>query len=192
MWDMKPIGRRRKIRGEFRADAHIAWRRVYLASICRIWLGIMHRATLVRSMHHSVNNAHAAGVYVGLTGPRSREKIGGRGAGPDRSSRAGDRCSALLRPTAARRSFLTCRCPFITKEGAGGPSAARIHRRVGSAAIRDPLFVLRDPNGPNFGMPEELGLDADVSASRTERRRRALITSLAAPSAHPGRRPIAP
>src|SRR2546423_1001070 len=41
----------------------------------------MHRCTLIRSAHHSVNNAHAAAVYCGLTG-HDRGEIGG-GAKPD-------------------------------------------------------------------------------------------------------------
>src|SRR3954453_247179 len=43
---------------------------------------LLHRCTLVRSMHHSVNNAHAAAVYTSLTGPDRGDAKVAIGAGP--------------------------------------------------------------------------------------------------------------
>jgi hypothetical protein len=176
MWDMKPMAPA-EIRGEFR-PMPTSLGGVYLSEHLPHLARHMHRATLVRSMHHSVNNAHAAGVYVGLTG-HDRGEIGG-GARPTDHPALGS-VLGLLRPTAPGVVPYVS-LPFITKEGAGGPPQPGF---TGGwlGRNRDPLFVLRDPNSPNFGMPE-LGLDADVSASRLSERR-ALITSLAAPSAIP-------
>ena len=66
MWDMKPDAPA-EIRGEFRPiattvpDIHLS---EHLPRLARQ----IHRCTIVRSVHHSVNNAHAAGVYTALTG----------------------------------------------------------------------------------------------------------------------------
>src|ERR1700722_762135 len=66
MWDMKPTAPE-AIRGEFRPIAtSLAGYQMseHLPRLARH----AHRATIVRSMHHSVNNAHAAAVYTSLTG----------------------------------------------------------------------------------------------------------------------------
>jgi hypothetical protein len=172
MWDMKPLAPV-EIRGEFRPLAtslvgvHVS---EHLPRLSRH----MHKVTLVRSMHHSVNNAHAAGVYVGLTG-HDRGEIGG-GARPTDHPSLGS-VLGMLRPTPPGVVPYVS-LPFITKEGAGGPPQPGF---TGGwlGRNRDPLFVLRDPNSPDFDMPE-LGLAADVNASRLGDRR-ALIRSLAAP-----------
>ncbi|HEY5310866.1 MAG TPA: DUF1501 domain-containing protein, partial [Pirellulales bacterium] len=64
MWDMKPAAPA-GIRGEFRPiDTSLAGMQVceHLPRMARQ----VHRATLVRSMHHSVNNSHAEAVYTSL------------------------------------------------------------------------------------------------------------------------------
>ncbi|HEY2251829.1 MAG TPA: DUF1501 domain-containing protein, partial [Planctomycetaceae bacterium] len=66
MWDMKPEAPV-EIRGEFQSiDTSLSGVRFseHLPRLARH----MHRSTLVRSAHHSVNNAHAAAVYTSLTG----------------------------------------------------------------------------------------------------------------------------
>src|SRR5712671_6535007 len=78
MWDLKPSAPA-EVRGEFKPIP---------TSLTGVQFGEhlpklarhMHRCTLVRSVHHSVNNAHAAAVYTGLTG-HDRGEIGG-GARP--------------------------------------------------------------------------------------------------------------
>src|SRR5688572_25643387 len=66
MWDPKPDAPP-EVKGEFKPIATsvpgVMWSE-HLPKFARQ----MHRCTLVRSMHHSVNNAHAAGVYTALTG----------------------------------------------------------------------------------------------------------------------------
>ena len=62
MWDMKPdapAGDPRRVP----ADRHAACRR----SVCEHLPGFsrqIHRGTLIRSAHHSVNNSHGAAVYT--------------------------------------------------------------------------------------------------------------------------------
>ena len=66
MWDMKPDAPA-EVRGEFQSvPSTLPGLRVseHLPQLARQ----AHQATLVRSMHHSVNNAHAAAVYVSMTG----------------------------------------------------------------------------------------------------------------------------
>jgi hypothetical protein len=65
--------------------------------------------------------------------------------------------------------------PYITAEGAGGPPQPGFFGGL-LGRTRDPLFVLRDPNAPNFAMPE-LSLAADVNNSRLDARRQ-LINQL--------------
>ncbi len=65
-WDMKPDAPV-EIRGEFKPIATSVPGVQFGEHLPRLarW---MHHATVVRSVHHSVNNAHAAAVYTGLTG----------------------------------------------------------------------------------------------------------------------------
>ena len=58
--------------------------------------------------------------------------------------------------------------PYITKEGAGGPPQPGFFGGLLGRAY-DPLFVLKDPNAPDFAVPE-LTLLADVSLERLEAR----------------------
>ena len=66
MWDMKPEAPR-EIRGEFDPIASSLPGVPVSEHLPRLSQQ-MHRATLIRSMHHSVNNSHAAAVYAALTG----------------------------------------------------------------------------------------------------------------------------
>src|SRR5665213_1133516 len=79
MWDMKPSAPA-EIRGEFKPIATTV-PGVQLCELLPRLARNMHRCSLIRSAHHSVNNAHAAAVYAALTG-HDRGEIGG-GARPD-------------------------------------------------------------------------------------------------------------
>jgi hypothetical protein len=171
MWDMKPSSPV-EIRGEFQPIATTV-SGVQLSEHLPRLARHMHRCTLVRSMHHSVNNAHAAAVYASLTG-HDRGEIGG-GARPTDHPALGS-TAGLVRPVPPG-VLPYVSLPFITKEGAGGPpqpgfTAGWLGRN------HDPLFVLNDPNSPTFGMPE-LGLGADMNLRRLGQRR-ALATALGA------------
>jgi Protein of unknown function (DUF1501) len=163
MWDMKPASPV-EIRGEFQPIA-TSVPGVQLSEHLPRLARHMHQCCLVRSVHHSVNNAHAAAVYVGLTG-HDRGEIGG-GARPTDHPSLGS-VAGLVRPVPGGRLPYVA-LPYITKEGAGGPPQPGFTGGwLGRG--RDPLFVLRDPNSTTFAMPE-LGLAAEISPQRVERRR---------------------
>lgn len=163
MWDMKPAAPT-EIRGEFQPIATTV-PGIQLSEHLPRLARHMHHCTLVRSMHHSVNNAHAAGVYVGLTG-HDRGEIGG-GARPTDHPAIGSVAGLVRRVPSGVLPYVAL--PYITKEGAGGPPqpgffAGWLGRN------HDPLFVLRDPSRPDFAMPE-VGLSDDISNLRLSQRR---------------------
>jgi hypothetical protein len=163
MWDMKPDAPA-EIRGEFKPVA-TSVPGVQLSEHLPRMATQMHRATLIRSMHHGVNNAHAAAVYCGLTG-HDRGEIGG-GAKPDDHPAIGS-VTAMLRPP-ARNVVPYVSMPYVTQEGAGGPSQPGFFGGwLGKP--RDPLFVLRNPNTPDFQLPE-LTLSRDIDVARFDARK---------------------
>ncbi|MBM84334.1 MAG: hypothetical protein CMJ78_27580 [Planctomycetaceae bacterium] len=163
MWDMKPEASD-GIRGEFKPIA---------SSIPGYQVGEllprlaqhMHRSTVVRSMHHSVNNAHAAAVYASLTG-HDRGELGG-GAKPDDNPTPGAVISMQRPPD--RSIVPQVHLPYKTQEGRGGPPQPGFFGGF-LGQSKDPLFVLRDPNADNFKIPELTRQD-DVTSSRLTARR---------------------
>ncbi len=166
MWDMKPDAPK-EIRGEFKPIA-TSLPGVQFSEHLPKLARLMHRCTLVRSVHHSVNNAHAAAVYTGLTG-HDRGEIGG-GARPTDHPAIGSVMGQCRPPTKPVVPYVSM--PYITQEGAGGPPQPGFFGGL-LGRTRDPLFVLRNPNAPDFAMPE-LGLGTDVSSNRLAARRRLL------------------
>ncbi len=163
MWDMKPEAPR-EIRGEFSPIAtSVPGVRLceHLPRLARL----MHHCSLVRSVHHSVNNAHAAAVYAGLTGHDRGEK--GGGARPTDHPAVGAVLGLCRPPRTPVVPYVSM--PFITAEGRGGPPQPGFFGGLLGRA-RDPLFVLRDPNAPDFAMPE-LSLGGDLSARRLATRK---------------------
>lgn len=162
MWDMKPTGPA-EIRGEFQPiSSSLPGVQVceHLPKLAK-W---MHRATLVRSMYHSVNNAHAAAVYVSLTGHDRGEQ--GGGTKPTDNPAPGS-VLAMLRPPAAD-VVPHVALPYMTKEGAGGPPQPGFFGGFLGRAY-DPLWILKDPNAADFSVPE-LGLRQDVDQRRVATR----------------------
>ena len=157
MWDMKPEAPA-EIRGEFKPIATTV-PGVQLSELLPRLAGHMHRCTLVRSAHHSVNNAHAAAVYCALTG-HDRGEIGG-GTRPNDHPAVGSVVGMRRPPGTAIPPYVSM--PYITKEGAGGPPQPGFFGGL-LGRVRDPLFVLRDPNAPIS--PARTG-----SAGRRQRRR---------------------
>ena len=165
-WDMKPEAPV-EIRGQFKPiDTTVPG--VRLCELLPRLAGHMHRCTLIRSAHHSVNNAHAAAVYCALTG-HDRGEIGG-GARPDDHPAVGSVVGMRRPPLTPLPPYVSM--PFVTKEGAGGPPQPGFYGGL-IGRIYDPLLVLRDPNDPAFALPE-LGLPADVNAGRLDARKRLL------------------
>lgn len=169
MWDMKPAAPA-EIRGEFSPIATS----LSGVSVCEHLpqlATIMHRATLVRSMNHSVNNAHAAAVYCALTGHDRGEQ--GGGAKPTDHPCPGA-VLARLRPTLPN-ALPYVALPYKTQEGAGGPLQPGF---LGGflGATYDPFWVLDDPSAPEFHV-RNLSLPEGMSGERMGHRSR-LLTSL--------------
>jgi hypothetical protein len=166
MWDLKPDAPA-EIRGPFKPIS---------TSLTGVSFGEhlpklarhMHRSTLVRSVHHSVNNSHAAAVYTGLTG-HDRGELGG-GAKPTDHPAIGS-VTAMLRPP-SKPVIGYVSLPYITAEGAGGPPQPGFAGGI-LGRHRDPLYVLRDPNDPKFALPE-LGPGPGVDRTRLDERKRLL------------------
>ncbi len=163
MWDPKPDAAA-EVRGEFSPIATSVPGYRVTDQIPRL-AQQMHLATVVRSMHHSVNNAHAAAVYCALTG-HDRGEIGGGTRSTDYPSPGS--VTSLLRPVPSGCVPHVC-LPYVTKEGAGGPPQPGFFGGF-LGHSHDPFFVLKDPNDPEFAVPE-LSLPGGMSESRFERRR---------------------
>lgn len=164
MWDPKPDAPA-EIRGEFK-PIPTSVPGVFFGEHLPKFARQMHRCTLIRSAHHSVNNAHAAGVYCGLTG-HDRGEIGG-GARPDDYPAIGAVTGMYHPPTQPVPAHVML--PYITKEGAGGPPQPGFYGGW-LGKTHDPLIILRDPNAPDFALPE-LTLGPDVDPTRFDVRRR--------------------
>ncbi len=164
MWDMKPNAPD-GIRGEFKPIATSVPGMQFSEHMPRL-AKQAHLATVVRSMHHSVNNAHAAAVYTSLTGHDRGDNVRSVGGGPDEYPSMGSVLGSLRPP---QRAIVPHVClPYITKEGAGGPPQSGFFGGMLGRAY-DPLFVLKDPNAADFAVPE-LTLTADVSQQRLSAR----------------------
>src|SRR5947199_2650549 len=165
MWDMKPDAPA-ELRGEFKpipASVPGVQLSEHLPRLARL----MHHCTLIRSVHHSVNNAHAAAVYCGLTGHDRGDANVAVGAGPNDYPAIGSVMGQCRPPLTTVVPYVSM--PYITAEGRGGPPQPGFFGGwLGRG--RDPLFVLRDPNAANFGMPE-LSLPGDVPPGRLRDRR---------------------
>src|SRR5438552_16901853 len=109
MWDMKPDAPA-EIRGEFRPIATTV-PRVQLCEHLPRLARQMHHCAVIRSVHHSINNAHAAAVYCGLTG-HDRGEIGG-GARPTDHPAIGSVLGLTRPPTTAVVPYVSM--PFITQ-----------------------------------------------------------------------------
>jgi hypothetical protein len=175
MWDMKPAAPA-EIRGEFRPVPTTVPGVQFCEHLSRT-ARHMHRCTLIRSAHHSVNNAHAAAVYTALTG-HDRGEIGG-GAKPTDHPAIGSVLGMLHPPTRPVVPYVAL--PYVTKEGAGGPPQPGFFGGwLGKS--RDPLWVLRDPNAADFAMPElTLGPDMDLTRFDARKQLAAKFGSDAAP-----------
>jgi hypothetical protein len=171
MWDMKPDAPD-GIRGEFKAIATTVPGLQFSEHLPKL-AQHAHRSTIVRSMHHSVNNAHAMAVYTSLTGHDRGDGTVAVGTSSVDYPALGS-VLGMVRPP--QQAIVPHVClPYITKEGAGGPPQPGFFGGMLGRAY-DPLFVLKDPNSPDFAVPE-LTLLADVSVERLSARQ-ALFNSI--------------
>jgi hypothetical protein len=163
MWDPKPDAPP-EIRGEFKPIS-TSVPGVFFGEHLPKFARQMHRCTLIRSAHHSVNNAHAAAVYCALTG-HDRGEIGG-GARPDDYPAIGS-VVGMQRPP-VHPVVPHVMLPYITKEGAGGPPQPGFYGGW-LGKTHDPLIILRNPNDADFGLPE-LTLGPDIDPARFDARK---------------------
>jgi hypothetical protein len=162
MWDMKPDAPI-EVRGEFQPiSTSLPGVQVceHLPRLSRL----VHRATLVRSMNHSVNNSHAAAVYAALTG-HDRGELGGGASASDHPSPGS--VLAKMRPSAAN-SLPYVALPYKTQEGAGGPLQPGFLAGILGPSY-DPFWVLDDPNSPSFHV-RNLSLPEKVSPDQMSQR----------------------
>ena len=164
MWDMKPDAPD-GIRGEFKPIATTVPGLQFSEHLPKL-AQHAHRSTIVRSMHHSVNNAHAMAVYTSLTGHDRGDGTVAIGTSNVDYPALGS-VLGMARPP--QQAIVPHVClPYITKEGAGGPPQPGFFGGMLGRAY-DPLFVLKDPNAADFAVPE-LTLLADVSVERLSAR----------------------
>jgi len=173
MWDMKPDAPA-EVRGEFKPIA-TSQPGIQICEHLPRLAKQMHRCTLVRSVHHSVNNAHAAAVHCALTG-QDRGETGGGGAKPTDHPAIGSVLGSRRPPATAMVPYALL--PYVTKEGAGGPPQPGFYGGW-LGRQHDPLLVLRDPNAADFQVPE-LVLPDETSANRLQARKD-LLSALATP-----------
>ena len=162
MWDMKPDAPS-EIRGEFQPiDSSLPGVPVseHLPRLAQQ----MHRATLIRSMNHSVNNSHAAAVYAALTG-HDRGELGGGAQPTDRPSPGS--VLARFRPP-NNRTLPYVALPYKTKEGATGPLQPGFLAGLMGQTF-DPFWVLNNPDAADFHV-ENLSLPESVSRDRLQNR----------------------
>jgi hypothetical protein len=165
MWDMKPEAPA-EVRGEFKPIPTTV-SGVQLSEHLPRLAKLVHRSTILRSVHHSVNNAHAAAVYTALTGHDRGDATVAIGANPNDNPAIGSVVSAQRPPKTPVVPYVSM--PYITKEGAGGPPQPGFFGGL-LGRTRDPLWVLNDPNAPTFAVPE-FTLTSDVPAARLGDRR---------------------
>lgn len=158
MWDLKPEAPS-EIRGEFQPISTSLPGVSLSEHLPRLALQ-MHRATLIRSMHHSVNNSHAAAVYAALTGHDLGE-FGGGAKSSDRPSPGS--VLARFRPP-NNRTLPYVVLPYKTKEGANGPLQPGFLAGLMGQTF-DPFWVTNDPNAPDFHV-DNLSLPESISRDR--------------------------
>jgi hypothetical protein len=147
MWDMKPAAPS-EIRGPFKPIATSVPGLQFSEHLPRL-AQQAHRCTVIRSAHHSVNNSHAAAVYCSLTGHDRGER--GGGATPTDYPAIGSVTRLCRPPKVPAVPYVSL--PYITAEGRGGPPQPGFFGGW-LGRVYDPLFILRDPNARDFGVPE--------------------------------------
>jgi hypothetical protein len=175
MWDLKPDAPA-EVRGEFQPIPSSLPGVTVCEHLPRL-SRLTHLGTLIRSAHHSVNNAHAAAVYCALTGHDRGER--GGGAAPTDNPAIGSVLGGCRPPRQPIVPYVSM--PHITAEGAGGPPQPGFFAGwLGRA--HDPFFMLQDPSAADFALPE-LAPPPGVGPERQRQRQRLLGEVGAAPAA---------
>ncbi len=124
---------------------------------------ILDKVTLIRSVHHTMNN-HNPAAYCALTGHTPPvDDIRLRDT-PDLFPAYGSVADRFLPPARGLPSFVAL--PHVIMDGSVTPGQ---HASF-LGKTHDPLLITQDPNAENFHLPE-LSLPAGVSPERLQRRR---------------------
>lgn len=166
MWDMKPEGPEDS-RGQFK-PIQSSLPGVQVCELLPNLSQVIDRCTLVRSMNHSVNDSHAAAVYVAMTGHDRGEQ--GGGFKPTDNPCPGA-VATKFRPSLPDAIQHAC-LPYKTKEGASGPPQPGFWGGYLGQSF-DPLWITQDPNADNFSIPE-FTLQESVNNSRIAQRSKLL------------------
>ncbi len=149
MWDMKPEAPA-EVRGEFRPIPTTVPGIQVSEHLPRL-AKQAHRFALIRSAYHRVANAHAMAVYYALTGDDRGDAVVAVGANQSDFPAIGSVLGRIYPTRPDLVPYVTL--PYQTKEGAGGPPQPGFYGGwLGRAC--DPLLVLKDPNAPDFAIPE--------------------------------------
>ena len=165
MWDMKPNAPA-EVRGEFSAiNTPVAG--VQMSEHLSRLAKLAPEYALIRSVSHRVSNAHAAAVYLALTGDDRGDTTVAIGFSQKDFPAIGSVVGRVYPPRRAMVPYVSL--PYRTKEGAGGPPQPGFYGGWMGQQY-DPLFIEKDPNDPKFSIPE-LTLPAGFSPGRVEARR---------------------
>jgi hypothetical protein len=170
MWDMKPEGPA-EVRGEFKPiSTPVAG--IQLSEHLPRLAKLAPEFALLRSVHHAVSNAHALAVYLALTGDDRGDGNVAVGFSQSDFPAIGSVVSRVYSPRRAMVPYVSL--PYRTKEGAGGPPQPGFYGGWMGQQY-DPLFILKDPNAPDFSIPE-VTLPGDFTPRRVELRQNLLRT----------------
>jgi len=165
MWDVKP-GAPPEIRGEFQPIATSLPGVQFSEHLPRL-ARHMHRSALIRSAHHLIGHAHGAAVYTALTGHDRGDTTMITPTGPNDYPAIGAMTTLVRPPEKLMVPFVSL--PYATAEGIGGPPQAGFFGGLLGKG-KDPLLVLKDPNAPDFSIPE-LTLQPGVGSDRLSGRK---------------------
>lgn len=168
MWDMKPNAPA-EVRGEFKPISTPVPGIQLCEHLPRLAKLAAH-FSLLRSVHHRVSNAHALAVYLALTGDDRGDGNVAVGFSERDFPAIGSVAARVYGAKGAMVPYVSL--PYRTKEGAGGPPQPGFYGGW-LGQTYDPLFVLKDPNAPDFAIPE-LTLPAGLGATRVTARRNLL------------------
>ena len=167
LWDMKPDAPE-AIRGEFRPIATTVPGLVFCEHL-PLLAQQAHHLTLVRSVHHTVND-HNAGYYLAMTG--RDPTVGGRlivAPSPDNFPAIGS-VVAKLRPAGRHLPDFVHTPDWMSNNNSFLPG-----QDAGFLGAAFEPFLAGDPSLPGFTIPG-LDLPADLSPARLDRRRSLLET----------------
>jgi len=165
MWDPKPEAPA-EIRGEFKAlSTPVAG--IQLTEHLPRLAKLAPEFALLRSVHHRVSNAHAAAVYLALTGDDRGDATVAIGFNQNDFPAIGSVVGRVHPADGRMVPYVSL--PYRTKEGAGGPPQPGFYGGWMSQQY-DPLFILKDPNAADFSIPE-VALEPGFAPRRIEARR---------------------